>query len=137
MRALALLLFVGTAAADDRPRFTINCDHDGWTCFDNFPAISKDHLTIAHAVTYGEAIVVEFVSVASSRVLRREKAFEASIDFPTPVRVAKLHRELRDFRAMTMSEDDQNTYARGTITLTISYCEADCRTSYRVTRRRR
>jgi hypothetical protein len=135
--AVLLVALLGTAAADDRPRFTINCDHDGWTCFDNFPAISKDHLTIAYAVTRGEGIVVELVSVATSRVLRRKTAFKADPQFPTEARVAKLHRELRDFRAMKMSEDDQDTYTSGTVTLKINYCEADCRTSYRVTRRRR
>ena len=141
---LAWLLLAAPAAAnpstaddDARPRFTIRCDHDGWTCFDNFPAISKDHLTIAYAVTRGEGIVVEFISVATSRVLRRETAFKADLAFPTEARVAKLQRELRDFRAMTRSEIGEETYTRGTITLKINYCEGDCRTTYRVTRRRR
>jgi hypothetical protein len=142
MRPAVLLLFAVPAAAspadEERPRFTINCDHDGWTCFDNFPAISKDHLTIANAVTRGETIVVELVSVATSRVLRRATAFKASVGFPTSTHVARLHRELRDFRVMHRSADDDDAYTRGTVALKIAYCEStDCRTTYRVTRRRR
>jgi hypothetical protein len=149
VKALRALLLVAVPAAAnpstpgeeaERPRFTINCDHDGWTCFDNFPAISKDHLTIAYAVTRGDGIVVEFVSVATSRVLRRETAFLADTRFPTAERVARLHRELRDFRGMPLEsqEGERDTYERGSITLVIDYCEStDCRTTYRVTRRRR
>lgn len=138
MKLLALLLLVTPALAeeDGRPRFTINCDHDGWTCFDNFPAISRDHLTIANAVSRDEAIVVEFISVATSRVLRRETAFKAVAGFPTEARVARLRRELRDFRVMPIATQDgeRYTHERGTVTLEIDYRE---RATYRVTRRRR
>lgn len=141
---LVVLAIAGPAVADpvgepERPRFTIRCDYDGWTCTDNFPAISRDHLTIASVVIRGDALVVELVSVATSRVLRRETAFVAEPGFPTAVRVARLHRELRDFRAMALVSEEvgRTIYKRGTVTLQIDDCASACRARYRVTRRRR
>jgi hypothetical protein len=145
MKLAVLALFATTAAAEPRekPRFTVACDHDGWTCYDGFPAISADGQTFANVITRGERLVTEFISAASGRVLRRAIAFDAGQSkIPTVDRVAKLHRELRDFRSLSLEHQDTEhdiwVYKLGTVTLTITYCEReDCRTSYRVTRRRR
>ena len=132
MKALALILVASTAAAE-RPRFTPMCDYDGWTCHDGFPAIDKT--TIANVVPSNNGLVLEFVSVASGKVLRREVVFDAG----SVQRSDHFNRELRRFRPMSLEkqDDDHWVYRLGTVELTIAYCNGDCKTTYRVRRRRR
>ena len=143
MKWILILLLLAAPAAAETPHFTVRCDYDGWTCHDGFPAISRDSLTIANVVLRDDKLVTEFISVASSRVVRRVIAFDPGTahKIPTVDRVAKLHRELRAFRSMSLesedAEHDITVYKLGTVTLTINYCETDCQTSYRVQRRRR
>ena len=134
MKAFALLLVLASTAAAEPPRFTPMCDYDGWTCYDGFPAIDK--MTIANVVTTNNGLALEFVSVATGKVLRREIVFDAG----KIQRSDHFNRELRRFRSMSLEKQDDDIWLHrlGTVELTIDYCDGDpCKTTYRVRRRRR
>lgn len=133
-KAFAILVALTVPAAAEKPRFTPMCDYDGWTCHDGFPAIDK--LTIANVVTTNNGLALEFVSLASGKVLRREVVFDAG----SVQRSDHFNRELKRFRSMSLEKqaEDRWIYRLGTVELTIKYCDGDpCKTTYRVRRLRR
>ena len=139
MRALLLLLALTAPAFAESPRITPGCDHDGWTCVDGFPALSRDGLTIVIGV--GDKLIAQHVSVASSRVLKTQVVFIGRAgETKNGDRALSVQRSLAGFRAMTLIRQDETRYIyrTGTVELTFDECAGDpCTATYRVRRLRR
>jgi hypothetical protein len=136
-----LLLAMTTTAFAEAPKITPNCDHDGWTCHDGFPALSRDGLTIVNIIGVGDKLIAQHISVASSRVLETHLVFVGRAgETKNGDRAAAVQRSVADFRPMQLVKQQATRYIyrTGTVELTLDECVGDpCATTYRVRRRRR
>lgn len=141
LRAVLLLLAITRVASAESPRITPNCDHDGWTCIDGFPAISRDSLTIVNIIGVGDKLIAQHISVASSRILKTHVVFIGRAgETKNGDRALAVQRSVSGFRAMALvkQEATRHIYRTGTVELTLDECAGDpCTTTYRVRRRRR